>query len=116
RFPIPTTQIRIAVLGLYSKTSGLAWGSMLASVWPKSFCWTNSQAEVSTNFGGLDEFRRPLELFNLSESPPMHPLQRTHDSSGDNPEGFPSAQSSAVQTSLGFLLFPLGEEKKLNNN
>ena len=45
----PTTQVRIAVLGLYSQISGLAWVSMLSSAWPRSLSWVNLQAKVSTS-------------------------------------------------------------------
>ena len=44
---------------------------MLPSVWPKSFCWANSQAGVGTNFDWLEKFWRWLELVNLSESAPI---------------------------------------------
>jgi hypothetical protein len=47
--PSRTTQVRTAMLSMYSKTLESEWACMLLAVWCKSLFWTNSQVEVSTS-------------------------------------------------------------------
>ena len=99
------------MLGLYSETSGPAWGSMSPSAWRKSSCWANSQAEVSTNSIGWRSFpkiARARQSVGVVLNASLAAVIVPQVSRRLNP--------AAVQTSLGFLLFPPGAEKELNNN
>src|SRR5580765_3523834 len=88
---------------------------MLCSAWLKSFCWANSQAEVRTSFDWLGRSFGDRSGWSIFLSRPIHPLWRTHDSSGESSASLPVGSIQRGLDKPWIPTLPAGREKELNS-